>query len=241
MEQKSYQRFNLFERWQHIILFTTVTMLVLTGFPLRYYDIPFWRWVYSLFGGLEVARVLHRIFGIIFIVDFIIHVVYVSNKVIKARRQKASITDPAFTILPLGKDFVDLFQNILYLLHLRKDPPKFGRFSYKEKFDYWAVWWGTFLMLFTGFIMFFPALATSFLPGQLVPLSMIAHSYEALLDVLVIIGWHFYAVHIRVRNFPMSRIWLDGKISATELAEEHPLEYESLINDKTQGGKANGK
>jgi formate dehydrogenase subunit gamma len=227
MEQRYYQRFNLFERWQHIILFSTVTVLVLTGFPLRYYDVPFWRWVYSLFGGLEVARVLHRIFGIIFIVDFTVHVVYVSRKVIQTRKQKASITDPAYTIL--------------YLLHLRKEPPKFGRFSYKEKFDYWAVWWGTLLMLFTGFVMFFPALATTFLPGQIVPLSMIAHSYEALLDVLVIVGWHFYAVHLRLRYFPMSRVWLDGKISATELQEDHPLEYESLMKDQTQGGKADGE
>jgi formate dehydrogenase subunit gamma len=239
MEQKFYQRFNLFERWQHIILFSSITVLVLTGFPLRYYDIPFWRWVYSLFGGLEVARVLHRIFAVIFLADFTVHVVYVSRKVIQARKQKASITNSAFTILPLGKDFVDLFQNILYLLHLRKQPPKFGRFSYKEKFDYWAVWWGTLIMLFTGFVMFFPTVATSFLPGQIVPLSMIAHSYEALLDVLVIIGWHFYAVHLRLRYFPMSSIWLDGKISAAELQEDHPLEFESLMKDQTQGGKAN--
>ena len=242
MGQKYYQRFNLFERWQHGILFTTVTLLILTGFPLRYYDIPFWRWVYSLFGGLEVARVLHRIFGIILIADFFANVYYITRKVLVARAKKAMKWefDPAFTILPTLKDVVDLYHNLLYLFWLRKEPPRFAKFSYMEKFDYWAVWWGMVIMGVTGVCMFLPTVVTYILPGQIIPISMIAHSDEVILIVLVIFIWHFYHVHFRPRYFPISLSFWHGKLTQEEMKEEHGAEYDAILKREAQGGNSDG-
>ena len=117
---------------------------------------------------------------------------------------------------------------VLYLFGLRKEKPMFDTFSYKEKFDYWAVFWGMVIMGVSGLILWFPAIATQWLPGLAVPIAKTAHSDEALLAVLAIAFWHMYNVHFNTSVFPFNKTIFTGKIGKHQMIEEHPLEYARL-------------
>jgi formate dehydrogenase gamma subunit len=219
-------RFNLYELIQHWIMAGTFVVLALTGLPLKFPEAAWASPLYELLGGIAVARVVHRVAGVLMTADFVFHVIYLAIKYWRTKGKFKALFDPARTLLPLPKDIVDLFHNLLYFFRLRKEGPRFGRFSYKEKFDYWAVFWGMFIMAGSGFILMFPETFARFLPGWLIPLALIGHSDEAILAILAIVVWHLYNVHLNPRNFPMNMVWLTGKLTEEEMREEHPVELE---------------
>src|SRR6266542_4101438 len=132
------------------------------------------------------------------------------------------------SMLPMPKDALDMKDNILFMLGLKKERPKFERFMYLEKFDYWAVFWGIVMMVGTGFIFWFPAFFTSWAPSWLITAALIIHGEEATLAILFLFVVHFYNVHLKPSIFPMNWAWLNGRISVEALKHEHPLEYERL-------------
>jgi cytochrome b subunit of formate dehydrogenase len=218
-------RFNTAELLQHWVMLITFIVLMFTGLPLKFPDVIWAGPLYNLFGGIEIARIIHRAAGVIMVGDFIFHVFYVGIQYLRTKGKFKALLDPSKTTAPLPKDFVDVYHNILYILHIRKEPPRFGRFSYKEKFDYWAVFWGMFIMGGSGFILMFPVTVSTIMPGWLIPIAMIGHSDEAVLAILAIVIWHFYNVHFNPKKFPMNNVWLTGTLSEEEMEEEHPLEY----------------
>jgi len=171
-------------------------------------------------GGQVVLSLLHRIAGCMLIGVSVYHVTYLA---IRFRQGKL-----ASSMIPTAKDLSDLTGNILYYLGLRKERPDFGVFTYYEKFDYWAIFWGVPLMVVTGLILWFPEATARLLPGDFITLAFIAHSDEALLAALAIFLWHFYNQHLRPSVFPMSWVWLTGRITADALYDEHRAEYQRL-------------
>ena len=113
---------------------------------------------------------------------------------------------------------------MLYNLGIRKEQPKAGRYNFAEKLEYWAMVWGLVMMGLTGFILWNPIVSTTVLPGEIIPAAKSAHGYEAVLAVLAILIWHFYSVHLRHWNWSM----FNGKLTRTEMEEEHPLELEDI-------------
>ena len=107
----------------------------------------------------------------------------------------------------------------------RKDPPKFKRFDYREKAEYFALVAGTIIISVTGILLWSEGHWSKFV----LDLSILIHGMEAILATLAIIVWHFYAVHWKPGQFPMSKVWIDGKMSAHHLKEEQPLQYEELL------------
>ena len=230
-----FERFGLNFRIQHIILLTTTVMLIVTGIPLKFPKNSVSQFTIGLFGGAPGARAVHHFFAIGMILIGIYHLFYTFWSK-KGRRD-------FYELLPSFRDFSDVYNQIRYYLGFRKEKVKYGRFSYVEKFDYWAVYWGLIMMIGTGMVMWlfqgkfepiiFGEINLSWGPEIITntfhAIAREMHSDEALLATLVIIGWHFYNVHLNPHKFPMSKVWLTGKITEKEMMEEHGLEYEKKM------------
>lgn len=235
VKEEYFIRFGINFRFQHIVLLLSTIMLILTGVPLKFPKNSISQFIINWFDGPGGARSVHHFFALGLIFIGIYHLIY-------SFWSKQGRKD-FYELLPSLKDFSDLFNQIKYYLGIRKEKVKYGRFSYVEKFDYWAVYWGLIMMIGTGAIMWlfqgkfepiiFGEIELSFGPNivtnTLHAIAREMHSDEALLATLVIIGWHFYNVHLNPHKFPMSKVWLNGKVSRKEMLEEHPLELEELV------------
>jgi len=222
------QRFGLYFRLQHILMVVSVTILVITAIPLWCSRYPFSELAAGIIdfcGGLESVRVVHHWAGFMLIFAFAFHVLYVL--VHPGGRRDFLL------MLPRRKDFNDLDQNVRYFLGKSDNRPRFGRFSYFEKFDYWAVFWGCIIMIGTGFIMLYPQAVAAFLPqtwtNTVFAVAREAHYHEAILAALALFTWHVFNVHLRPEKFPGSMVWWHGKITREEQEREHPLECEEVL------------
>ena len=140
-------------------------------------------------------------------------------------------------MLPGPKDFRDVVDNLLFFLGLRKNRPRYPKFSYFEKFDYWAVFWGVLIMAGSGFIRWFPVATLDYLPSWVYRIAYFAHTDEALLAGLAIFVWHFYNVHLRPAIFPMSWVFITGRLTLEELEEEHGAQYDELMSKRAVASK----
>lgn len=224
--QRVFERFNLHHRIQHFFMAFPFTMLIVTGWPMRFPELTVSKFGCSLVGGVEVVGILHRIFGIMLIAVSVYHVVYLVVMFLRGHRSVA--------MLPSIVDAKEAWGDIQFFLGLRDKRPRFSRYNWIEKFEYYAVIWGTVVMILTGIIIWIPQLATQYLPSWAVPASVIIHGYEALLAGLAIFLWHFYWVHLHPGVYPMSMVWLTGKLTEDEMEHHHPRELEML---DTKDGK----
>ena len=190
-----------------------------------------------MWGGARTAGIIHRVAGITMLVDFVWHVIYLGYMLSTGKMKLRMNT----TIIPLPKDVFDAIKNILYFVGLGKEKPKFGRFSYIHKFDYWAVFWGMGIIGASGFFLAFPVQVSFLFPMFTVnwiwEVISIMHSDEALLAIVFILFWHFYNEHLRYDKFPMSMTWITGRITLEQMKHEHPLEYDIEFGDKKRADK----
>jgi len=220
-EERTFERLDRNQRAQHLVLLTSFTTLVVSGLPVRYPDGLLSGWIFFLMGGAEGRAIVHRVAAVVLLGLAVYHAGYL----LFTRRGRYELR----SLIPWIPDAWDALHHILYYLGLRKEPPRFGRFSYIEKFEYLAVVWGTAIMGATGMVLWFEVQAMRALPKWVVDVCRVVHSYEALLAALAIAIWHFYCVHLKPGVFPMSRIWLDGRITESQMKHEHPREYEELM------------
>ena len=222
-ETEVFWRFNVFHRFIHLVMMVTFIGLALTGLPLKFSD-TFWaQALIVLWGGVRGAGIFHRWFAGITFGYFSLHLLWVLYYVLFL---KGNLFGPD-SMLPSKKDFKDLFQHIAYFLG-RGEPPQFGRFTYWEKFDYWAVFWGIAFIGSSGLVLWFPEFFSRFLPGIFFNIAYTIHSDEALLAAGFIFIVHLYNAHFRAHVFPIDKSIFTGKIEATEIMERHPLEWENL-------------
>ncbi|MFC2170000.1 formate dehydrogenase subunit gamma [Acidobacteriota bacterium] len=207
---------------QHFIMLASVIILILTGLPLKFPH--FLGGIISVMGGIEMSRILHRVGASGLIIVSAYHTfLTIFHK--QGRRE-------FWLLLPQKKDALDFIQMIKFFLGKAEEKPKFGRFNYIEKFDYWAVYWGCVILIGSGLLLWFENISMRFLPKFILDIATEAHSDEALLATLAIIVWHFYNVHFNPAKFPGSMTWWTGKISKHEMQEEHYLEYQEIFVDK---------
>ncbi len=221
---RSVVRFDIHQRVQHWFMLSGVILLGITGWPLRGAgDLEasgYSRSFMKVFGGAEGAATWHRVGAVLIILSAVYHLFYLTFLASKKRLP--------LSMLPMPKDALDMKDNILFMLGLKKERPKFERFMYLEKFDYWAVFWGIVMMVGTGFIFWFPTFFASHAPSWLITAALIIHGEEATLAILFLFVVHFYNVHLKPSIFPMNWAWLNGRISVEMMKHEHPLEYERL-------------
>lgn len=217
-EHQSYQRFSVARRVEHFVLLLSFTILALTGLPQKFPTLGVSGFIIGFFGGIETARIIHRIAATIFILQSVYHILLAGYK-LYVMREKA-------TMAPGVKDVKDAFHAFFYNLGFAKTAPKMGRYNFGEKLEYWAMVWGLFAMALTGIILWNPINAAKIVPGEIIPAAKTMHGLEAVLAVLAILIWHFYHVHIRRWNNSM----INGKLAMEEMEEEHPLELEDAQN-----------
>ena len=225
LAERTVKRFDLHQRIQHWLLLSGCILLGLTGWPLRgagYLDKPealeSSRRFLALFGGAHAAGIWHRFAAVLLILAGLYHIFYLAFLA-----QKKALP---FSMLPMPKDAIDMRDNILHMLGLRKERPRFERFNYMEKFDYWAVFWGCAMMVGTGFVYWFPVAVSRVAPHWVIEVAQIVHGEEATLALLFLFVVHFYNVHLRPSIFPMNWTWLTGETTLEFMKDEHPLEYE---------------
>lgn len=221
VEEQTFLRLSLNLRIQHIVLFVCCIILIITGLPVKFHETGWAGFLFSIFGGIKGTSLLHRVGATGLIGVGVYHLLYtIFNKT--GRKD-------FWLLLPRLQDVRDLMTMIKFFLGKNKLKARFGRFSYTEKFDYWAVYWGMVIMIGSGLLMWFEEISLRFVPKFIIDIAMEAHSDEALLATLAIIVWHFYNVHFNPDKFPMNKVWWTGKITKHEMLEEHPLEYEELL------------
>lgn len=224
-----YKRFNAFHRWMHFFTMTSFTVLVFTGMPLKYKDTGWAQFSMDLIGGVQTAGILHRLAALVTVFYFVCELGYLAWYVIVRR---GPLWGPG-TITPGKKDWEDIKGMFRWFLG-RGPHPKFDRFTYWEKFDFWSLAGGTVIIGATGFMMWFPVQTTKLLPGIFLNIAIVVHSSEALLAVGVIfIFVHFFSAHLKPGTFPMDKVIFDGSLPVGHYAEERPVEYERRVASGT--------
>jgi len=218
LEERSVLRLTPRQRGQHLLLLTSFFVLVLTGFALKYPD----SWLAWMLGSSEAfRRIAHRVAGILLLGVGAYHLLYL----IATAEGRQVWRD----MRPRRTDLTDLLQNMRYVTGRSPHRPQFDRCSYIEKFEYWALVWGTIIMGATGLMVWFKEQTTRWLPGWAVEVALAIHFYEAVLATLAIVVWHFYHVIFDPDVYPMNWAWLDGRVSARWYRHEHPLDYARLV------------
>ena len=134
---------------------------------------------------------------------------------------------------PCRRDLDEAWEMVTFNLGLRLYRPRFYRFTYVEKLEYWAVMWGTVVMAGTGFIMWFQTVVLKRWPLLVIDLASVVHYYEAWLATLAVLIWHFYSVIFRPDIYPMSQVWLTGTLTGEQMAKDHAAELEETLAAET--------
>jgi len=214
-------RFSFWARFQHAAIILLFGVLLLTGMPQKWPYAEASRWVIEHLGGIFVTRWLHRAAGVAFSALLVAHLAIAIAGVLSRRTQPSMLLS--------RKDFRDAIDNLRYYVGYAETPPPFGRFDYRQKFEYWGLIFGALIMAASGFILFFPILLSRVLPAELIPAAKVMHSAEAMLAFLIVLIWHMAGAHLTPESFPMDTSIFTGKIRKDKLRREHPLEYDDLF------------
>ncbi|MBI5788540.1 MAG: hypothetical protein HZA78_06785 [Candidatus Schekmanbacteria bacterium] len=238
---KMFYRLTLNQRIQHVVIMITFSMVVMTGFSLKFHGAS---WTYPLiktFGGVFMAGRIHRASGVLLVGNFFYVLFYIILTTIPKVQQVFKEKPPAnlkerilgiimviygLPMVPDANDGRNIVDFLRYAFFLSDKRPLYGKFQWKEKFDYLAVFWGTLAFLGTGPILWFPSFwANLGIPAFIINIALIVHSDEALLAAGVIYTWHLYNVALSPEKFPMYGTMLDGCLDEHLMMEEYPAEY----------------
>lgn len=226
--EKQYVRFPVFFRILHMIMVVSFLTLTITGMTLKFSYAPWAVLISKLLGGFEVSRFLHRCAAVALLGIFIAHLWYIFSGKRKRRKSLKNMLFGPDSILFLKKDWKEFIATVKW--YTGKGPyPKYGRWTYWEKFDYFAVLWGVMVIGGSGLMLWFPESFTHVLPGWVINVATIVHSDEALLAAGFIFTVHFFNTHFRPEKFPMDTVIFTGRMSLEDLKRERPKEYESLV------------
>jgi cytochrome b subunit of formate dehydrogenase len=209
-------RFSLGQRVEHYLLLISFTLLGITGLSQSYASTSIGYFLLTLMGGIDSTRVIHHTAAFIMIVLSIYHVALFLYKFFMGHRLPK--------MLPEWSDLTQLIEMLKLNLGLSHKHPRFDRFNFEEKAEYWALVWGTVVMGITGLMQWFPVATTYYLPGGTIPVARAFHKWEAILAVLAILTWHMYHSVIKKLNTSI----FTGVMTMDEMEEEHPQELAYL-------------
>jgi len=222
------RRFDAVDRTLHGFLMLSFLSLALTGLPLVFSDQVWAARLVRVFGGFETAGLIHRVGATILIGVFTVHLLRLGRRLIVGK-EWGIVWGPT-SMVPRPKDWDDLVGHLRWFVG-RGPRPQFDRYTYWEKFDYWAVFWGMGVIGASGLLLWFPMFFSQYLPGWVFNVALLIHGEEALLAVGFIFTMHFFNGHLRPEKFPMDRVIFTGVVTEAELRHERPAEYARLQAD----------
>jgi cytochrome b subunit of formate dehydrogenase len=228
--QLQYRRFTRLNRMLHIVMIVSFMTLALTGLTLKFSYTGWAKVLARAFGGFQSAGYVHRLGAVFLMITFATHL---TDLVRRKNREYGSWKKLLFgpnTMIFTKRDLDEFVGSVRWFLG-RGPRPKYGRWTYWEKFDYFAVFWGMTIIGSTGLVLWFPVLFTTVFPGWLINIATIIHSDEALLAVGFIFTVHFFNTHLRPEKFPMDIVIFTGQMSLRELRTDKPGEYEELVRE----------
>jgi len=217
-----YTRFTPGQRMLHAVLVVTFLGLAATGLPLRFSSAAWSVALANAVGGFSAILFFHKLFAVILTIDFLIHVADIGYRTVVKRDW--SLLWGTNSMVPNLKDLRDFFGQMRWLLFLGPQP-KFDRYTYWEKLDYWGVFWGMAIIGISGYAMWFAPWFARLVPGSWLNVALLIHGEEALLAVGYIFVVHFFNEHLRPHNFPMDITIFTGTQSEEEFRDRHPEEY----------------
>ncbi len=225
------QRFSVFARVLHFTVIVSFMTLAVTGMVLKFASEDWAGAIADFFGSFWVLGILHRIGAIFTVAYFVLHFVLIFQSWKKTSKSLLGfLFDKTVGMVPNLQDGKEIVQTLKWFVG--KGPmPRYGRWTYWEKFDYFAVFWGVAVIGGTGFCLWFPEMVTILIPGIWLNVATIIHSDEALLATGFIFTIHFYNTHIRPEKFPLDKVIFTGAITLDELKHERPREYEMLVEE----------
>ncbi len=198
---------------QHALLAISFTSLVISGFALRYDQGFVSRFFFGWEGGFQVRGILHRIWAVVFMMTVVWHAVFLTTT-----RGRGFLHD----MMPVRRDFQFFVRRMLHNLGLRPKMESVQRFNYVEKAEYWALAWGTAVMIATGIMLWFDNWFVQFLPKGVLDVALVIHFWEAWLASLAILVWHLYSVIFHPHVYPMNPSWITGQMPDEMYELEHP-------------------
>ena len=223
---KHVRRFGPWARLGHLLFAVSLMILTLTGMTLMYANSPWAAVVMKLLGGPKVAGIIHRVFAVIFAGVFVVHLIYILVRFLPRLRTFRWFGPDS--LIPNWQDLKDVIAMFRWFLG-RGEPPVFDRWTYWEKFDYWAPFWGVAIVGVSGFLMWFPHITASFLPGWVFNVAAITHGEEAFLAAVFLFTVHFFNNHLRPEKFPLDEVMFTGSMPLEHFARSHAVQYRRLV------------
>jgi len=221
-----YQRFSVPQRFLHGFLAGTFLALAMTGLTLRFSADAWATTLARAVGGFGTVLFFHLFSAVVLTVAFLIHVADLVYRI--AAKKEYGLLWGSNSMVPNLKDVRDFIQQMKWFFWLGPKP-KFDRYAYWDKFDYWGVFWGMAIIGFSGYAMWFAPFFARFIPGSWLNIALLIHGEEAILAMGWIFTIHFFNTHLRPDSFPMDLVIFNGRQSEEELKHRHPEEYERLV------------
>lgn len=225
MQTERIKRFNILDRMFHFFLILTFLIQTATGFSRLFYPTVWGKNLNAVFGGYDTSILIHKWVGILMILGFIFHTIYLLTR-IDRKDLWTSLFGPD-SLIPNVHDAKHLGQRILWFFGMGSRP-KLNRWAYWEKFDYWAVYWGMPLLAVTGIMLMYPIVASRYVPGWTLNIAVLLHRAEAILAVCYIFIVHFYVGHLQPSSFPMNESMFTGSVPREELETQKAAWLEQL-------------
>lgn len=226
--ESAIRRFSTIDRVNHALVAITFFGLTATGIPLVFSRQHWAGQMAKVLGGVEFAGILHRVFAAMLIFNLALHFIGLAHAFLRRSVPLRQWLFGSSSLLPRWKDARDVFGMFRWFFGLGPRPA-LDRWTYWEKFDYWAEVGGSFIIGGSGLLLWFPELASSILPGWVFNIAMVVHGYEALLAIGFIFTIHFFNAHVRPGAFPVDEVIFTGSMPEQELKEQRPAEYEQLV------------
>lgn len=217
------KRFTPFQRLFHLLLMLSFMVQAATGLGRMFIETGWGQWLTGIFGGYDGALAVHKAVGLFMIALFLVHLAYVLVVVFSGKARLWG----ADSLLPRPTDVGQFFKHLGWMVGLSKHP-RFGRWGYWEKFDYWAVFWGMVIIGVTGLLLYTPVVSSNYIPGWGLNVAFWIHRIEAVLAIGHVFIIHFFIAHLRKSTFPMDKAMFEGSVDVEHAREERPAWVEGL-------------